>query len=295
MDRRNFLGMSIMGCGSVMFNNNLLSNILNVNDITNSFFDATWIGHSTVLINFGGVNIITDPVLFNRIGIYIFGQTFGINRYTKPSLLPNQIPNIDIVLLSHAHIDHMCIESLTFLTERQPNKITCITATNTKDIIDDLKWGSIYELDWNDSIKVKNISITGKEVLHNGWRMPGDPCRRNGQIKNGRSYNGYTLEFKGLRVAFGGDTAYTKTFKEFGSNDISIMPIGAYKGYSDNHCTPEEALQMTHMMKSSIILPIHFGTFHQSSEPTWEPVKRLMKYAEGINIVGTSVGYKFKL
>ena len=295
MNRRNFLGLTIMGCGSVLFTNNLLGNIVNSSYISNSFFESTWIGHSTVLIKFGGTTILTDPVLFDRVGYDILGTTWGLRRYTQPALSPQNLPPIDIVILSHAHIDHMNVESLRFLTERQPNKITCITAFNTKDIIDDLKWGSLIELDWNDSIQVNSVNITGKEVLHNGWRIPGDPCRRAGQLKTGRSYNGYVIERNGLKVAFGGDTAYTKSFKQFGNCDVSIMPIGAYQGCSDNHCTPEESVEMTRMMRSPIILPIHFGTFKQTDEPVWEPIQRLTKYTEGIQIVGNRIGYKFKL
>ena len=284
-----------MACGSVIFANNSFGNILNSTETSKPFFSATWIGHSTVLIQIGNTTILTDPVMFDRIGLYALGYTVGLQRYTKPAIPVEQLPKIDIVLLSHAHIDHMDLETLNWLTERSPNQISCITAKNTADIINDLKWKSLTELDWNESISINGVNIIGREVLHNGWRLPGEKCRRDGYKRTGRSYNGYVIERDGLRIAFGGDTAFTKSFTEFGNTDVSIMPIGAYQGYSDNHCTPEEALQMTKMMKSPVILPIHFGTFHQSSEPVWEPINRLMKYTEGIQIVGTKVGYRFKL
>ena len=284
-----------MACGSVIFTNNSFGNILNSTETSKPFFSATWIGHSTVLIQIGNTTILTDPVMFDRIGLYALGYTVGLQRYTKPAIPVEQLPKIDIVLLSHAHIDHMDLETLNWLTERSPNQISCITAKNTADIINDLKWKSLTELDWNESISINGVNIIGREVLHNGWRLPGEKCRRDGYKRTGRSYNGYVIERDGLRIAFGGDTAFTKSFTEFGNTDVSIMPIGAYQGYSDNHCTPEEALQMTKMMKSPVILPIHFGTFHQSSEPVWEPINRLMKYTEGIQIVGTKVGYRFKL
>ena len=284
-----------MACGSVIFTNNLSGNILNSTETSKPFFNATWIGHSTVLIQIGNTTILTDPVMFDRIGLYVLGYTIGLQRYTKPAIPVEQLPKIDVVLLSHAHIDHMDFETLNWLTNRSPNQISCITAKNTADIINDLKWKSLTELDWNESISINGVNIIGREVLHNGWRLPGEKCRRDGYKRTGRSYNGYVIELDGLRIAFGGDTAYTKSFTEFGNTDVSIMPIGAYQGYSDNHCTPEEALQMTKMMKSPVILPIHFGTFHQSSEPVWEPIHRLIKYTEGIEIVGTKVGYRFKL
>ena len=284
-----------MACGSVIFTNNLSGNILNSTETSKPFFNATWIGHSTVLIQIGNTTILTDPVMFDRIGLCVLGYTVGLQRYTKPAIPVEQLPKIDIVLLSHAHIDHMDLETLNWLTARSPNQISCITAKNTADIINDLKWKTLTELDWNESISINGVNIIGREVLHNGWRLPGEKCRRDGYKRTGRSYNGYVIERDGLRIAFGGDTAFTKSFTEFGNTDVSIMPIGAYQGYSDNHCTPEEALQMTKMMKSPVILPIHFGTFHQSSEPVWEPIHRLMKYTEGIEIVGTKVGYRFKL
>ncbi len=284
-----------MACGSVVFTNNLFGNILNSTETSKPFFSATWIGHSTVLIQIGDTTILTDPVMFDRIGLYVLGYTVGLQRYTKPAIPVEKLPKIDIVLLSHAHIDHMDLETLNWLTDRSPNQINCITAKNTADIINDLKWKTLTELDWNESISINGVNIIGREVLHNGWRLPGEKCRRDGYKRTGRSYNGYVIERDGLRIAFGGDTAYTKSFTQFGNVDVSIMPIGAYQGYSDNHCTPEEALQMTKMMKSPVILPIHFGTFHQSSEPVWEPIHRLIKYTEGIEIVGTKVGYRFKL
>lgn len=284
-----------MACGSVVFTNNLFGNIVNSIETSKPFFSATWIGHSTVLIQIGDTTILTDPVMFDRIGLYVLGYTVGLQRYTKPAIPVEKLPKIDIVLLSHAHIDHMDMETLNWLTERSPNQVNCITAKNTADIINDLKWKTLTELDWNESISINGVNIIGREVLHNGWRLPGEKCRRDGYKRTGRSYNGYVIERDGLRIAFGGDTAYTKSFTQFGNVDVSIMPIGAYQGYSDNHCTPEEALQMTKMMKSPVILPIHFGTFHQSSEPVWEPIHRLIKYTEGIEIVGTKVGYRFKL
>jgi len=284
-----------MACGSVVFTNNLFGNILNSTETSNPFFSATWIGHSTVLVQIGGTTILTDPVMFDRVGLYVLGQTIGISRLSKPAIPIQKLPKIDIVLLSHAHMDHMDLETLNWLTDHNPDEIHCITAKNTSEIVNDLKWKSLTELDWNESISINGVNIIGREVLHNGWRIPGERCRRDGYKRTGRSYNGYTIERNGLKIAFGGDTAFTKSFAEFGNIDVSIMPIGAYQGYSDNHCTPEEALEMTKMMKSPVILPIHFGTFHQSSEPIWEPIHRLMKYTEGIEVVGTKVGYRFKI
>ena len=94
-----------------------------------------WIGHSTVFINFYGVKILTDPVLFERIGLFFLGMTFGPQRYSAPALEIDEIPKPDLILLSHAHMDHMDYQTLMTITDKFPNEIDCITAYNTMDVI----------------------------------------------------------------------------------------------------------------------------------------------------------------
>lgn len=235
-----------------------------------------WIGHSTVLLQLNGRWILTDPVLFNTYGVRAFGLTLGPSRICSPAIDLIHLPKPDLVLLSHAHMDHMDRRSLEALTELYPNELKCITASNTSDVIDDLAWGSLDEMDWGDTTCVHNISLKALRVKHNGWRMPGDACRANGQPRSGRSFNGYAIESGGVRIVFGGDTAYTTSFADVGGSvDIAIMPIGAYDPYPETHCTPEESLAMAEMMKARYMVPIHHATFRQSQEPTAEPMERL--------------------
>jgi Predicted Zn-dependent hydrolases of the beta-lactamase fold len=112
----------------------------------NDEINIAWISHSTVLINFFGTIILTDPVLFERIGVNIFGMTFGPSRFTFPALTIDEIPKPDIILLSHAHMDHMDYETLSTITEKYPKDIDCITAYNTADVIAELEWKSLQEL-----------------------------------------------------------------------------------------------------------------------------------------------------
>ncbi len=257
-------------------------------------FDSVWIGHSTLLLRFPGLNVITDPVLFSSVGIDLFGTTIGIRRYTEPSIRPEELPKIDLVLLSHAHMDHTNLESLEFLTSRQPGEIDCITASFTKDVVEGLEWKSLQEMDWGEGLKVKGLEVSAFEVSHNGARYPWEGCRRAGD-KKGRSYNGYLLEWDGLRIVFGGDTAHKRGFGPGKRVDVSIMPIGAYGGYIEDHCTPEEALDMVREMSSRVIMPIHFGTFVQSDEPRDEPIKRLLASSSGVLVAGEGSGYSFKI
>ncbi len=226
------------------------------------------------------------------------GLTLGPRRFTPPALRIEELPKPDIVLLSHAHLDHMDRATLSALCERWPNQLQLITATNTLDVVEDLAWHTKQEMDWNETGTVCGVTITALQVAHNGWRIPGEPCRAAGQKRTGRSFNGYLLERNGVQVVFGGDTAYTQTFANLKKGvDLAIMPIGAYHGYQDMHCTPEEAVAMCQMMGARSIMPVHFGTFRQSEEPPAEPPHRLMKAIQRTNVlvVGMGLGGSFSI
>lgn len=241
---------------------------------------VAWIGHSTVLINFHGVKILTDPILFDRIGLNFFGGTIGPARITEPALSPDDIPTPDIVLLSHAHMDHMDVPSLEFLTQRSPGTIDCITAHRTSDVIEHLPWKSIQEMDWTAKYTLRGIRFDALPVKHFGWRYPWEQDRSKGQGKSGRSYNAYLLRANGKRLVFGGDTAYTESFRtlaQLDGIDVAIMPIGAYQPWHSVHCTPEEAVDMANMMKARHFLPIHCMTFRQGTETFQAPIKRLFQ------------------
>jgi len=234
-----------------------------------------WVGHSTVLINFFGKMILTDPILFEKVGIYIWGTTFGQSRYSPPALEADEIPKPDIVLLSHAHMDHTDYKSLKFLTDKYPKQIDCITAYNTSDVTDDLQWKSIKEMDWNDEYSLPGLSFKALQVKHFGWRYPWEKDRSKGFMKDGRSFNAYVIERNGKRILFGGDTALQNYFaRDVKTNvDIAIMPIGAYNPWRFNHCNPEEALKMARSIGAKVFIPIHCGTFKQGVEPVGEPLK----------------------
>ena len=258
--------------------------------------NIAWIGHSTVLMNLLGTIILTDPALFARVGIEFMGLTYGPVRYIYPALDKEEIPCPDIILISHAHMDHMDYRTLKFLTEKFRNQINCITAVNTSDIIDDLKWKSLKELDWDEDFQICDTKFTGVEVKHNGWRFPFEMDRRNNP--KGRSYNGYVIEKKGVGIFFAGDTAFTDKFKSLKDKniEIAIFPIGGYVPKKQYHCNPEEALIMAdEYISAKYFIPIHCKTFDTDDELE-KPLIWLNKIKGNykIKVVINDIGQTFK-
>jgi L-ascorbate metabolism protein UlaG (beta-lactamase superfamily) len=270
-----------------------------------------WLGHATVLINFFGIKVLTDPVLFPRIGIRVPGFTIGPKRLTAPALQFHELPKIDLILLSHAHFDHLDLRTLRCFDENT----RVITARATRDLLRRTRFRKVTELGWCESKTLKTavgeIDITAFAVQHWGARKRRDTYR---------GYNGYLLERNQRRIIFAGDTAMTHNFGElrphgeiakpgsagqplrFTRNatsaeatrrgwatqpvestgcpsgakrvDLAIMSIGAYNPWIRSHCTPEQAIEMANAAGARFIMPVHHQTFRLSFEPLREPIER---------------------
>lgn len=228
-----------------------------------------WLGHATVLINFYGVHVLTDPTLFPRVGVDAWITTFGPRRLMSCALLPSQLPRIDLVLVSHAHFDHLDTPSLAAL----PGRPAAITASGTSDLLPRRRFSSVRELRWDESVRVRtahgDVDVRAIEVKHWGARLRHDKYR---------GYNGYILKREGRSLLFGGDTAYTPRFasyRQHGPYDAAIMPIGAYDPWVHNHCTPEQAVAMANAAGARLFVPVHHKTFQLSHEPFDEPIQRI--------------------
>lgn len=242
---------------------------------------VAWIGHSTLLLNFFGTKIITDPILSDRAGVNVLGLfTVGPKRIVAPALTREEIGKVDLILLSHAHMDHLDLPTLESLNR----DARVVMAKKTSDIIEGLEYPHVQELDWNERATVCDVSIEAIEVKHFGWRYPWEHDRSKG-YRDGRSFNAYVLKKNGTSFLFGGDTAYTPSFKKLGARgeriDVAAMPIGTYSPWIQNHCNPEQAHAMAKEMNAQVILPIHWSTFIQSDEPVGEPILRLEKKLSG--------------
>lgn len=227
---------------------------------------AVWVGHATVLLRIGGKTIITDPVLSSRVGVGLGLMTGGPRRLVAPAMKINELPPIDLILVSHAHFDHLDRPTLSKL----PKRIPVVAAHQTGDLIRDLGFRKINELRWGESVSAGGLTITAREVRHWGARTFYDQHR---------GFNGYLIESAGHRVLYGGDTAYHEGFKDVGDVDLAIMGIGAYDPYIAAHATPEQALQMADHCRAKRILPMHHSTFRLSYEPTSEPIERMLAAA----------------
>lgn len=251
-----------------------------------SEINISWLGHSTMLINFYGKIILTDPVLMDNVGLYFFGTSFGPSRLTPPALRINELPKPDIILLSHAHMDHTDYSTLKIITEKWPQQIDVVTAYLTSDVIENLGWRTITVLDWEERTSLSGVDISALEVEHFGWRFPWEKDRSRGYYKDGRSYNAYLMERNGNKILFAGDTRYTQKLDKLSKEqvDIAFMPIGAYNPWKSAHCNPEEALMMAERMNAKYFIPMHCKTFRQGSEPFNEPIDWMNKSSSKYNL-----------
>jgi L-ascorbate metabolism protein UlaG (beta-lactamase superfamily) len=231
---------------------------------------AAWLGHATVLLKIDGFTMLLDPIFSLRAGINVGPVTLGIKRLVQPALRLRELPRIDLILLSHAHMDHIDLPSLRRLERRYT---TVVTASKTSDLVRAERYRSVHEVGWGGRLRVGGVTIAAFEVNHWGARMRTDHYR---------GYNGYLIEAGRHRVIFGGDTALTDSFARLRSSrpvDLAIMPIGTYNPWIRRHCTPEQAWKMTNDAGAEFILPIHHQTFPLGREPVEEPIERLYRAA----------------
>jgi L-ascorbate metabolism protein UlaG (beta-lactamase superfamily) len=230
-----------------------------------------WLGHATVLVNFFGVRILTDPVLYARIGVNLGVGTLGPLRLVQCALTPETLPDIDLVLVSHAHFDHLDTASLRAIRGRP----AAVMGPGTSDLLPAHLYSSVRELRWNESATIATprgeVHVRSIEVKHWGARIGRDTWR---------GYTGWVVEREGRKLLIGGDTAATPVFaghRRFGPFDAAVMPIGAYDPWIHNHCTPEQAVTMADAAGARLIVPVHHQTFRLSNEPFLEPIERVQK------------------
>ncbi len=248
---------------------------------------AAWLGHSTVLLNFMGVTILTDPALMTRVGIHTAFGTVGAKRLVSPALAPRDLPSIDLVVLSHAHMDHMDFATLN----RLPGQPLAVTARGTDDLLESTRLRNPRVLGWGESALVETshgeVLVKAFEVKHWGARWRWD---------NFRGYNGYVLERNGRSIIFGGDTAQTDCFRELRNRkgyEFAIMPIGAYQPWLMRHCNPEQAVGMANAAGAARVLPVHFKTFPLGRESVVEPMERLDRVLSSERIGWRDIGETF--
>jgi N-acyl-phosphatidylethanolamine-hydrolysing phospholipase D len=240
-------------------------------------YTATWIGHSTVLLQFGGLNILTDPMFSQR---PFPVQWLGPRRIMDPALAIDALPPLDVVLLSHTHYDHLDRIAVRQIARAHPSA-TWVTSLGVGAYI--RAWGvrKIVELDWWQAASVVDgLRVTATPARHFSARRIGD--------RNKTLWCGFAFELAGTRVLFAGDTAYHPEFGEVGARcgpfDLVMLPIGAYDPrwfMHVVHTDPEEAVQIYQDVTAPhpgkplpVMLGIHWGTFRLTDEAMDEPPRR---------------------
>ena len=234
----------------------------------------TWIGHATFLIKLGDTTIITDPYFSENAGPLIFGP----KRYVEPAIELNNIPETNLVLLTHNHYDHLDYETIKNFPFKNSKVLTPLKLS--KYFIKN-GFSSVKEMDWYEEIKVNDLLITFLPAIH--W------SKRTLTDKNKTLWGSFLIEYKGIKLFFACDTGYGNIYKKlgekFGPIDLTFINIGAYDfrpmfEKSIYHATPEEALNIGKDLKSKKVLGIHWGTILLSLEDPFEPPVRFKNAAE---------------
>ncbi len=233
-----------------------------------------WIGHATFLIKLGNTTIITDPVFSKNAGPLIFGP----KRYVEPALKLNEIPEVNLFLLTHNHYDHQDMKTI----RRFPyKKSKVLVPLKLGKYFTRYRFNDVSEMDWYDEIYVNDLKITLLPAVH--W------SKRSLTDANKTLWGNFLIEYKGKKIFFACDTGYGNIYKDLGEKygpiDLTMINIGAYDfrpmfEKSIYHTTPEEALQVAKDLKSKKVLGTHWGTFVLSLEPILEPPKRFKDNAE---------------
>lgn len=247
-----------------------------------------WLGHSSFYINAGCVSFITDPVFFDLV---------TNKRDTPPPVEPADIKNIDYLLISHDHYDHLSLRSVSSLIKNNES-MEALLPLNTGSLFDNCLLKSVprQEAGWFQEYDVKNgVKVIFLPAAH--W------CRRGLFDMNKRLWGGFLIDTGAVKIYFAGDTAYNENmFRDIrgtiGAPDICLMPIGSYSPWyimRDHHMNPEEAAAAFRILGGEIFIPMHYGTYTLSSEPAGEPPKRLKKVLDGKNTVMLNIGGRYKL
>jgi L-ascorbate metabolism protein UlaG (beta-lactamase superfamily) len=221
----------------------------------------TWIGHSSFLIQFTDLNVLIDPNFANWL--------FFLKRIKRSGLKIQDLPPVDLVLLTHAHFDHFHKPTLRKL----PHPKIGIMPRGVGDLAHNLGFSRVIELEWWESFSQakSNWNVTFTPAAHWGARKLTDKHR---------GYGGFILEHQGRQIYHAGDSAYFDGFKEIGKRfapEIALLPIGAYhpETFRAVHMGPDEAVKAFKDLNSEQLIPMHYGSFKLSFEAIDEPLRWL--------------------
>jgi L-ascorbate metabolism protein UlaG (beta-lactamase superfamily) len=223
----------------------------------------TWIGHASFLIQTHEVNVLIDPIWSKWLKV--------IKRLKKPGFEIHHLPEIDFVLVTHAHFDHLDRRTLRKVAADQP----IVVPIGVGNLVHDLGFQIVHELDYWQKVKLGPIDVSLTPCYHWGARFLADLHR---------GFGGFAIQVADRTIFHCGDSAFFPGFREIGEHykiDIALLPIGAYDAPTGRevHMNPEEAVRTFIELKAKTLVPMHYGTFRLGYEPMDEPLQRLLKSA----------------
>lgn len=244
---------------------------------------ATWLGHSTVMLELDGMRVLTDPVWGKRASP---AQFAGPKRFQPIPVAIRSLPPIDVVVVSHDHYDHLDYPTVRELRKRDVPFVTSLGVGAHLEA-----WGvpaeRIIELDWWESHSVRGVTLTAAPSQHFSGRALND--------RNATLWSSFIVRSPRHAVFFSGDTGLTTEYKtirgRLGPFDLVMLEVGAYHpAWGDIHLGPENALKASAMLGSASFLPIHWGTFNLSMHAWDQPAEYLLQHGAAAQLVMPKLG-----
>src|SRR5437762_2230097 len=228
----------------------------------------TWIGHASFLVQTHEVNILIDPIWSKWLKV--------IKRLKQPGFEIHHLPAIDLVLVTHAHFDHLDRRTLLKVAADQP----IVVPLGVGNLVHNLGFNIVHELDYWQKVKLGPLEISLTPCAHWGARFLADLHR---------GFGGFVINMDGRTIFHCGDSAYFEGFKEIGERhdiEVALLPIGGYDAPTGRevHMNPEEAVQAFLELRARTLVPMHYGSFRLGYEPLDEPPARLMSAARAQGI-----------
>jgi L-ascorbate metabolism protein UlaG (beta-lactamase superfamily) len=239
---------------------------------------STWFGHSSVALEVDGRRVLSDPVWSTRTSPV---PGFGPRRLHAPPVPLAALGEIDVVLISHDHYDHLDRPAISELARR-----TSATFVGPLGVGAHLRtWGvgphRVLECDWDDVVEAAGLTFTCLECRHFSGR---------GLRRNTTQWAAWKVAGPDHAVYVAGDTGasevHARTGVEHGPFDLTLMPVGAYADlWPDIHTTPEQAVAAHVALRGSVMLPVHWATFALGFHPWAEPAERALRAAGAHDVV----------
>jgi L-ascorbate metabolism protein UlaG (beta-lactamase superfamily) len=240
---------------------------------------VVWLGHATALVEIEGRRVLIDPVWSLRCSPFSFA---GPRRLHPMPLALDQLPELDAVVISHDHYDHLDMATVMKLAASQPKLMFLVPRGVGAHL---RRWGvpreRFVEFRWNQSYSVNGIDYVMTEARHFSGR---------GLTRNRTLWGSWVISGKRRKVFYTGDTGYFPGFAEIGSQhgpfDLTLIQIGAYSPYwPDIHMTPQEAIATHQDVRGGLLLPVHWATFNLALHPWTEPVDEIWRSAKEQDIL----------